>query len=248
MQCNIDVHPSNTSDILGSLQSQILGIQMHLLQQSTLNSINIFDGSNKAEFTAWAESIENAARLCHLDALSVAWSKLQGALLKFTNYLETKETSAGKTLIWSTLKQHLTSNYSEIPYDTHAINAFDMLQQGNDESTEAYLHRPQDISEHIHHTNDMSSISAIGTNHAKILTGLKDGRLCNKLAKSKAKKRINMVQVLQDIADMAVNFERSHGYSQPTFEVNQASSYNNHHSGNACRSTKPPAKKCNNHH
>ena len=66
MQCNIDIHSSNTSDILGSLQSQILGLQMHLLQQSTLNSIKIFDRSNKAEFTAWVQSIENAARLCHL--------------------------------------------------------------------------------------------------------------------------------------------------------------------------------------
>ena len=28
MQCNIDMHSSNTSDILGSLQNQILGLQM----------------------------------------------------------------------------------------------------------------------------------------------------------------------------------------------------------------------------
>ena len=98
--------------------------------------------------------------------------------------------------MWSTLKQHLTSNYSEILYDTHAINAYDTLQQGNDESTEAHLYRVQDILECIHHTNNMTSISAIGTNHAKILTGLKDGRLCQKW--------INMVQVLQDIADMVV--------------------------------------------
>ena len=55
----------------------------------------------------------------------------------------------------------------------------------------------------------MTPISVMGTNHAKILTGLKDGRLCNKLAESKAKKWINMAQVLQDIADMAVNIERS---------------------------------------
>ena len=242
MQHNTDMHSSNTSDILGSLQSQLLGLQMQLLQQSTLNSIKIFDGSNKAEFTAWAQSMENTARLCHLDALSIALSKLHGAPLKSANYFETKEANAGKTLICSTLKQHSTSNYSEIPYDTHAINAHDTLQQGNDESTEAYLHRAQDILECIHHTNDMSSISAIGTNHTKILTCLKDGRLCNKLAESKAKKWINMSQVLQDIADMAVNFERSCGYSLPTFEVNQASSYNNHPSGNAYRSTKPPAK------
>ena len=64
---------------------------------------------------------------------------------------------------------------------------YDSLQQANDESTEAYLHRAQDLLEHIHHTNDMSSITAIGINHVKILTCLKDSRLHNKLAKSKAK-------------------------------------------------------------
>ena len=59
------------------------------------------------------------------------------------------------------------SKHSEIPYDTHAINAHDSLQQDSNRSTEAYLHRVQDILESIHHTNDMSSITAIGTNHAK---------------------------------------------------------------------------------
>ena len=112
MQHNIHMNPSNTSDILGSLQSQILGLQMHPLQPSTLNSIKIFDGSNKAEFTAWSQSTENAAMLCHLDTLSIALSRLQGTLLKSTNYLEAKETNVGKTLNWSTLKQHLTNNYS----------------------------------------------------------------------------------------------------------------------------------------
>ena len=58
----------------------------------------------------------------------------------------------------------------------------------------------------------MSSITAIGTNHAKILTGLKDSRLQNKLAESKGKKCTNMAQILQDVADMAVDFERSCGY------------------------------------
>ena len=50
----------------------------------------------------------------------------------------------------------------------------------------------------------MSSISAIVTNHSKILTGLRDVRLHNKLAESKSKKWINMVQVLQDTTDMAI--------------------------------------------
>ena len=54
----------------------------------------------------------------------------------------------------------------------HAIKAYDNLHQGSDESTCAYLHRAQDILECIHNTSDMTSIPTIGTNHAKILTGL----------------------------------------------------------------------------
>ena len=177
-----DIYPLNTSELIDSLQSQIIGLQSQLLQQLTLNSIKKFDGTNKAEFATWAQSIENAVRLFNLDALSIALSKLQGAPLLSANYLEGKESNSGKKFSWTTLKQHLTSNYSEIPYDTHAINTYDTLQQGTDESTKAYLHRVQDILEHINHTNDMSSVTAIGTNHTKILTGLKDGKLCNKLA------------------------------------------------------------------
>ena len=89
----------NTSDLIGSLQSQILGLQMQALQQSTLNSIKIFGGSNKSKFTLWAQSVENAARLCNLHTLSIALSKLQGALLKLASYLESKEANSGKALV-----------------------------------------------------------------------------------------------------------------------------------------------------
>ena len=175
----------NISEVIGSLQSQIIGLQSQLLQQVTLNSINIFNGTKKAEFTIWTHSIENAARFCNLDAINITLSKLQRAPLKLAIYLEGKETSTGKKLSWITLKQHLTTNYSEIPYDTHTINTYDTLQQGVDESTKAYLHRVQDILGHIHHTNNMSEITAIGTNHTKILTGLTDKNLHSKLAESK---------------------------------------------------------------
>ena len=161
-----DMYPLNTTELIGSLQSQIIGLQLQPLQQSMLNSIKTFNDTNKAKFATWAQSIENAARLCNLEALSIALSKLQGAPLKSAKYLESKETNSGRKLSWTILKQHLTSNYSEIPYDTHAINAYDTLQQGNDETTETYLHRAQDILECIHHTNEMSSITDIGTNHA----------------------------------------------------------------------------------
>ena len=59
------------------------------------------------------------------------------------------------------------------------------------------------------------------------------------LAKLKAKKWINMAQVLQDIADMAVDCERSCGYSQSTFNVQYISASN---FSNSYRSSKPPTK------
>ena len=55
-QVNAINHQSpNASDLIGSLPSQILVLQMQALQQSILNSIKIFDGSNKSEFTSWAQ-------------------------------------------------------------------------------------------------------------------------------------------------------------------------------------------------
>ena len=107
----------------------------------------------------------------------------------------------------------------------HGINAYDTLQHGADEPAEASLHRVQDILEHIHHTNNMSEITAIGTNHAKIFIGLKDKILCSKLAESKVKKWNNMVQVLQDVAEMAIHFESSGGYFLLSFEINKTTAY-----------------------
>ena len=235
----IAVQSPNNSNITECLQSQILGLQMQALQQSTLKSIKIPDGNNKSEFTSWTRSVENAVKLCNMETLTIALSKLQGPPLKSARFLESKEVGSGKQLNWHSLKKHLTTNYSEIPYNTHTISAYDNLHQGSNESTSAYLHRVQDILEHIHNTSDMTSVPAIGTNHAKILTGLKDSRLCNKLAKFKAKKWTTMSQVLQDVADMAIDFERLHGYSLPTLEVQYISSTN---SSSSYRSNKPTTR------
>ena len=214
------------------MQSQILGLKTQALQQSMLNLIKILDGNNKSEFTLWVQSVENAAKLCNLDTLT----KLQGPTLQLAHFLKTKESSSGKQLSWHSLKKHLTTNYLEIPYDMHAINAYNNLHQGSNESNGAYLHRAQDILEHIHNTCNTTSIQAIGSNHTKIFTGLQDSRLCNKLAESKAKKWTTMSQ---NIADMAIDFKRSCRYSLPTFEVQYISPTN---SSSSFRSNKPSTR------
>ena len=81
----------NTSELIGSLQSQIIGLHLQPLQQATLNSTNSFDGAKKAEFTTWAQSVENVARFCSLDAVNIALYKLQGEPLKSAVYLEGRD-------------------------------------------------------------------------------------------------------------------------------------------------------------
>ena len=83
----INIQSPNNSDILVCLQSQILGLQTQALQHSTLNSVMIFNGNNKSKFTSWVQSVENAAKLCNLDTLSIALSKLQGPPLKLACFL-----------------------------------------------------------------------------------------------------------------------------------------------------------------
>ena len=51
------------------------------------------------EFSTWTWSIDNAVRLCNLDALRIA---LQGAPLKPANYLEGKEKNSDKKLSGTT--------------------------------------------------------------------------------------------------------------------------------------------------
>ena len=48
----ITTQSPNNSDLIGCLQSQILGLQTQALQQSTLNSIKIFNSTNKSKFTS----------------------------------------------------------------------------------------------------------------------------------------------------------------------------------------------------
>ena len=94
----------NNSNIIECLQSQIVGLQMQGLQQSTLNSIKNFDSNNKSEFTSWVQSVENPAKLCNMDTLTITLTKLQGPPLKLAHFLESKEVGSGKQLNWHSLK------------------------------------------------------------------------------------------------------------------------------------------------
>ena len=67
--------------------------------------------------------------------------------------------------------------YSIIPLDTHAAQAFPCLEQGPDKLLDDYLHCVSDLLSKIYHTSDMSRISAKGTNHYAVVYGLNSRKL-----------------------------------------------------------------------
>ena len=66
------------------------------------------------------------------------------------------------------LKKELSMQYSIIPSDTHATQAFIHLEKGPDELFDDL----SDLLSKIYHTSDMSRISAEGTNHYTVVYGL----------------------------------------------------------------------------
>ena len=97
------------------------------IRDSALSSIKTFDDT-KSKFEAWAESIENAAQICGEVTLHIAFSKMTGSPLSAANRL--KAWSLILTLM--ELKRVLLTQYSAIPYDRHAMQAFAWLEQGLD--------------------------------------------------------------------------------------------------------------------
>ena len=69
-------------ELIGSLQSQIIGLPLQPLQQAMLDSILTFDGAKKAKFATWTQSIENTTRICNPVAVNITLSKLQEAPMK----------------------------------------------------------------------------------------------------------------------------------------------------------------------
>ena len=70
--------------------------------------------------------------------------------------------------------------YSIIPFDTQATQAFIHLEQGLDELLENYLHYVSELLSKICHTSDMSRISVEGSNHYVVVYGFS----CRKLKDS----------------------------------------------------------------
>ena len=68
----------NNSNIIECLQSQILGTSDAGIATINTKLNKNFQWHQQSKFTSWVQSVENAAKLCNMDTLTIALSKLQG--------------------------------------------------------------------------------------------------------------------------------------------------------------------------
>ena len=98
------------------------------LIQAALTLIKMFDGT-KSKCEAWMEVIENAAQISGQNTICISFTKLTGSPLLTANRLQTRLSN----LTSAELKNELSMQYSIIPSDTHATQAYTHLEQSLDE-------------------------------------------------------------------------------------------------------------------
>ena len=75
-------------------------------------------------------------------------------------------------LTWPQLRKLLIENYSDIPYISNAMVAYNKISQAENESVSQYLMHGKDYLECINHTSRFSSKDASGLNHISLVQGL----------------------------------------------------------------------------
>ena len=133
----------------------VKAFQQHALLSNTLVSIPVFSGE-KNLFNPWVTAVENAAKLLNQDPIDVAMMKLTSAPLQVAMHLWDTVTN----VMWKDFQKELAVNFSPLPYDSHAIQAFANLIQGSEEFLTFYVQWAFSLLIWINQMSDMSAIQA----------------------------------------------------------------------------------------
>ena len=85
-------------------------------------------------------------------------TKLTGAPLQVATCLQDRMVN----VTWEELQKELTINFSPLPYDNHASQAFTNPMQGPEEFLTKYVECSISLLTQINYTSDMSAISVLG--------------------------------------------------------------------------------------
>ena len=111
----------------------------------------------------------------------------------------------------------LIENYSDTPYISDVIVAYNRISQAEDESVSQYLICAKDYLECINHTSRLSSMDGSGLNHISLVQGLSDNYI-----RRRASKDVDNWKIMVDPFDFIIKIARTAGktkvYNEPRYE------------------------------
>ena len=193
------------------------------LAQSTLNSIQEFDGSNREATIPWLDQVKLVAERTGIDLLEVGISKLKGLSLGDVNTICKEE-----GLTWHTFRQCLIEQYSNVPYASDTVFAYTQITQQDDEPTGQYLIRAKVLLEHIHHTSKLSDNSGSGLNNLSLIWGLREHHIRRRVMKEQ-ESWMTMEDVFKSINRITRTEEWMRAYHELKYNsISQVSTEKNH--------------------
>ena len=124
-------------------------------------------------------------------------------------------------LMWHKFHQILIENYSNVPYISDAMVAYNNLTKQNDESTSQYLIRAKVLLEHINHISRLSQMSRKGLNHLALVQGLRDIHVRRKVMKEQESWNA-MEDIYRSINWITKNEARTRAYQEPWYAITEA--------------------------
>ena len=120
------------------------------------------------------------------------------------------------------LKSKLSRQYSAIPFDSHATQAFTHLQQCSDDLLEMYLYHAREFVLKIHCMTSMSEILAVGLNCYTMVFGLNSNKLKDKVVGHQIASWKTMEDCFSDIHTFGAGYERAKGYCRADSDTPEA--------------------------
>ena len=141
-------------------------MQNQPLATVALSAIDWFNGTDKSNTMSWLEQVAVVAERNHQAPLEVGMAKLKGACLCNVHKIY--------YLTWQWLWKLLIENYSDNPYVSDMMVAYNRISQAEDKSVSQYLIHATDYLEWINHTSRLASIDGSGLNHISLVQGLSE--------------------------------------------------------------------------
>ena len=211
---------------LNKLTENFARMQNQPLVTAAISAIDWFDGTDKSNTMSWLEQVEVVAERNNQASLEVGMAKLKGAPL--CNEHKTHN------LTWPQLRKLLIENYSDTPYVSDTMVAYNRILQAEDESVTQHLIHAKDYLEAINHTSRLASMDSSRLNHISLVQGLNDNYIRWRASKD-AENWKTMADVFYSIAQIARVAGKTKVYNEPMYKKSTDIHAISHNSNNSQR-------------